>query len=490
MRTFIRKHRGAIFVVLLGVGVLLRFLAAASGFTYDMESYEIVARAVIEHKTVYAETTRYNYGPLWFYVLAGLYKVSLLFPDAFFAFRYLVVGVLSAVDIGLFVLFSKMFSPAIALLYYFNPLSIITTGYYSQFDNAALLLGWISVWYISKKQKTFGLVLLGVSLILKHVFFFFPVWLALREITWKERVRTVGIPVLIFLASFIPFLRDGFQGIKENVFLYASFANAPLWHVLVPDGLTRIISPGFLFLTALTVGAILFRKTPLAVSMAWYGMVLVAFAPAISEQYFVLVLPLIALVPNIFFVTFLFAQTAFAVIMMLGGEVYIPGLEMRVDRQVFGMSAQVTLLLAGIAWALLGNGMRKLSGKYWAYILAVVLILLMLGVWIPAYKEDRIIYSIEQAIVQGDYETANRAYSETQVNPPFAGSRFWNKLTKSRYYVEYYRNFIKTRDLYQANPNTEEWKHIQQYLKKMPPNFMYQKEVEQMQKDAKLHITK
>ena len=60
----------------MAVAVLARVGLSQVGLNFDFESYEIVADIVRQGKTVYAETGRYNYGPLWFYVLAGLKALS------------------------------------------------------------------------------------------------------------------------------------------------------------------------------------------------------------------------------------------------------------------------------------------------------------------------------------------------------------------------------------------------------------------------------
>ena len=59
-------------VLIFSFGLLLRILMAILGHNFDLESYEIVADIILEGKSVYANTTRYNYGPIWAYILAAL----------------------------------------------------------------------------------------------------------------------------------------------------------------------------------------------------------------------------------------------------------------------------------------------------------------------------------------------------------------------------------------------------------------------------------
>ncbi len=486
MKRFIKLHQGSLTIAVLGLGLFLRLLVAASGFTYDMESYEIVGRAVLEGKNVYAETTRYNYGPVWFFLVGFLYKISLLFEQSFFIFRYMVAFFLAVIDVALFFVLASLFSRRIAYLYYFNPLSILITGFYSQFDNVALLIGFIALgrmvkgMNVKKEADGVALLLLGLSLTVKHILFMFPFWLFLRQKTWRNRLMVLTVPIGIFLASFLPYMRDGFQGIVDNVFLYRSFDNAPFWHAVVPDALKRFIDPSVLFLTALVVGGWVARKWPLAITLPWYGILLVLFSPAVSEQYFVIVLPFIALFPNIFFVAFTVVSTVFLIVTVSGGEMYAAPLGMRLDRQTLGFGLQTQLLLSGFLWTIVRRRIYSLDMRQWMITLSTLLLVLTATVWIPSAHEDMTVAKIEKALASGDYELANMLYNETQKNPPFAGSRFWNKLKKSRENVEFYRNFVKARDLYQRQPTSESRDVIREYLRKPPINFALMDEAEEM----------
>src|SRR5258708_36698521 len=70
------KKRAA-FTILLLSGIALRVYIATFGHNSDLESYEIVADLVARGKSVYANTTRYNYGPIWFCFLWGLKSIQI-----------------------------------------------------------------------------------------------------------------------------------------------------------------------------------------------------------------------------------------------------------------------------------------------------------------------------------------------------------------------------------------------------------------------------
>lgn len=474
-------------LALLFVGVAVRFWAAGWGYTYDMESYEIVAKIVLSGGNVYAETTRYNYGPAWFLLLSMLYHVAQWFSDPFMVFRYSIVALLSGVDIALFFFLKRQFSLIAGLLYFLNPISIVVTGFYSQFDAIPLLLGFYSMALYGKdgplirtKQKILGLFLLGLSLIFKHVFFIFPIWIAVRQRPFIDKIIALCLPVGIFFLSFLPFIKDGFLGIVNNVFLYLSFHNSPLWHIFMPDSLKLYINEYVFFLLPLVAGAFIFRKKHAVDALMHYGMILVIFSLAISEQYFIYVLPFISVYFNSFFLLFTFVETLFMTLVVAGGEWFISSLRVFVDRQVFGFSYQVGILTVGFVYAHIAKQLRNFGSRQW-----IMLILgahaVFLGFWIlPDTLENKKVGHIETAIREGDYEKANSLYSVIEQHPPFAGSRFWNKLKKSRYYIEYYRSFRRAKDIFGMDLTAEKKGIIRAHLVGMPQGFPYREEVDQM----------
>ena len=89
-------------VLLFGIG--LRFSLVNLGHNFDFDSYLIVAKIVDSGENVYASTGRYNYGPVWFYILHLIYEITLK-NDV--AFRFLLVVFLSSVDLAIFAILSS-----------------------------------------------------------------------------------------------------------------------------------------------------------------------------------------------------------------------------------------------------------------------------------------------------------------------------------------------------------------------------------------------
>jgi hypothetical protein len=218
------------FSVVVSAGILLRLWAASSGENYDMESWWIASQALLDGKSIYASTHRYNYGPIWGYVLAGLrHLAQALGDDSMRTLHILVTITLSISDLAL-ALIAGCGSFFRFLLIFLNPISIITTGYHVQFDNLAILIA-LAAWRLFQRSQTpasfvlAGLVL-GSSLCVKHIFSIFLVWLPFL-VGYKQLSQRLlyGITALtLFGASFLPWVHDSisWQGIVRNVFQYTS----------------------------------------------------------------------------------------------------------------------------------------------------------------------------------------------------------------------------------------------------------------------------
>ena len=98
------KHFTPLVIVVLLVGLLLRLVLPFRGFNYDIESWKIAADIMAHGGNVYAETGRYNYGPIWFHILHLLDAIPGTGFGQFFAFRYKVAVFLTCVDVAIFVI--------------------------------------------------------------------------------------------------------------------------------------------------------------------------------------------------------------------------------------------------------------------------------------------------------------------------------------------------------------------------------------------------
>jgi hypothetical protein len=297
-------------VVVLGIG--LRLVAATRGHNYDVDSFLIVVDIVKHGGNVYAETARYNYGPVWSNIISILYNVASVFQNnQDLIFRYILAGFLSFVDMGIFFILWKKIGRVAAYLFFLNPISIIITGYHSQFDNLAILLGLLAVTILGddfekslNSRKLIGLLVLGFSLMTKHILFAFPFWLAVKQKGLLNKVVVIIVPTLVFIMGFIPYWNGGQQGIIQNVLMYKSFNNQYFFRLFAPEVLNYVINAYLTWLILLGVFAVAFRLRNTFDSFLLYTCVFVATSPAIANQYLAIPISFIAVNPNIFFLLY------------------------------------------------------------------------------------------------------------------------------------------------------------------------------------------
>jgi hypothetical protein len=282
------------------VALALRVIAMCWPPNYDYESWNIVADLVVGGKNVYASTDRYNYGPVWMGVVAMLKVASGVH------FRLAICLVLSAVDIGIAALLRRHAGLTAAVAFLFAPWSILITGHHGQFDNAAILMGLLSMIYVgtrtgfvekglaglSIRQTVIAAALLGLSLVVKHVLFLFPVWMAFRVPDVRRRALWLAVPFGIFVASFLPFWPEGHAGIIANVLHYPSDSDAPFLNVFGPAIIDTLLGckphtrvERYFFYIALMFAGALLRRRSLLELLAFYTACLVIFSSGVWNHY-------------------------------------------------------------------------------------------------------------------------------------------------------------------------------------------------------------
>jgi hypothetical protein len=313
-------------VVILG-GVGARLWVAHRGHNYDFDSFWIVANIVDRGGNVYASTSRYNYGPIWFHVLHFLFQVA---AKNVVAFRYFLVVFLSFVDLAIFVILYHRFNRSVASVFFLNPITIMITGYHNQFDNLALLIGMFAVILMGEanfdksltKRKLLGILMLGLSLVTKHLLFAFPLWLAVKHKGLFQKIVILGVPPLIFALSFVPYWPAGAPGILRNVFLYKSFNNAYFYRLFVPQGVQAFFTSTMVWIALLIIFAILFQPVKSFDSLLLYTCILVATSPALTNQYLAIVVPFVAANLNPFTLSYSLAGTYFLLTDSNGLHIY------------------------------------------------------------------------------------------------------------------------------------------------------------------------
>lgn len=360
-----RRHTVGWLLVAAAIGVVARFAAATQGHNYDVESYWIVSGIVDAGGNVYGETHRYNYGPAWFLILGALRQVADLFGDPFAAQRYLVVGLLTAVDLTIAWMLLRRFGPWTAVLYGLNPVVVLITGYHSQFDNLAIAVGLGGMLLLERTDGSAdaragrwwwaaGVAVLGLSLVVKHILVVLPLWLAMHQPTLVRSVAMAVVPPAILVASFLPFVADGGAGIVANVIEYRSAENAPFHTWLVPRLVQRHVDEVMLFGGMLLVLGWLWRHRPPVERLLLYTVAVVVFSPGLYNQYLAIPAAAIAVFVNAVYVVYTGTATLYLVadgsnLGNLTVRELLPGFLVRAEMDDLPYAYLITLLAIGLA---------------------------------------------------------------------------------------------------------------------------------------------
>lgn len=330
-----------IILVALFIGITGRIVFSTFGYNYDVESYKIVGEIVDNGGNVYVETYRYNYGPVWSLVLGALHQEGMDIHD----FHLRIVLFLTFVDICIAFLLFRHFGKLAAIIFFSNPISIFITGFHSQFDNFAILVALLAVIIYgsaTKKRKIGALLLLGLSLSIKHIYFLFPLWLFFKEKRLFWKILVIAIPFTFFLSSFLPYWASGSEEILNNVFRYQSQGNAPFFNFVLPRFISLFLNSFIFFLMALTVSAIIFRKSNIKHSFLLYTLLVVIFSSAIANQY--LAIPIIFL--SVFPSSIFYLYTILGFVQILSNEA---GLKMSTELlRISSYNILILLLFVGM----------------------------------------------------------------------------------------------------------------------------------------------
>jgi len=205
-----------VFIVSCVVTFLIRVYLAHFGYNFDLDSFRIVADLMQQGKNVYINTDRYNYAPVWMWILYFIKLVS------FSHFRYAVAAFISLVDVAIAIVLYKRGNKLASLLILYSPVCAIISGYHNQFDNLAILIGLLAVRYaetrknyapkglsgLSMKEIVIFALLLGISISTKHVLIFFPFWfLFMSGLKFQQRLVLVFLPIVLFFRILPPLFK-------------------------------------------------------------------------------------------------------------------------------------------------------------------------------------------------------------------------------------------------------------------------------------------
>jgi hypothetical protein len=288
---------------------------AGLGHNFDVESWKLFADLVLAGDNVYAETYRNPYGPLWAYACAGLrlVQIHILGSDSLAVFHRLLALLLAAADVAIGYLLARRHSLGAGIFFLLNPVSLLITGFHTQFGNLAVLFALVAAIVLDSLRQGYFLaqrlgawILLGVSLATKHILVFLPLWFLLRGGQTRRDRLWCFLPFLVFGLSFLPFVLDerGLEGVIEHVFLYESFHLEGLFPrtlgLAIPAavfdtllGWVPVFSGvKFLWLLAMVAVGIVSRERTHEEQVFLYLVAMLVFSTAMADQY--LAIPLAA----------------------------------------------------------------------------------------------------------------------------------------------------------------------------------------------------
>lgn len=265
-----------LFVAALALRIVL--LATHHG-NPDSASFQYAAQRGSAH--LYNGETLFNYSPGWAYVLYGIEGFGHL---ADLPFHYALGLLYLAADIVTTLLIGRQGGLRGAMLFFLNPVSILASSYYLQFDGLSILclLAAIQASRLPRKAMlAWSVGFLSLSLLIKHITWFHPL-LFIRE--RRRGLIQMLIPMsayAIFALSFVPFWKF-WPGIKAQVLDYRSVSEDYGVSVLGLSFETRQT----IFVAVLLTTVWLLRAVPLQQAALITFLVVLLFIPGVWEYYF------------------------------------------------------------------------------------------------------------------------------------------------------------------------------------------------------------
>jgi hypothetical protein len=321
---------------LLCLGLVARLLFAwldlKTYAAFDLESYQIVQGIVRHGGNVYAETARYNYSPLWSWILGALDFVQrgLGLPAHLVVCSFLTgVDAVSCWLLARLATLHGLSARSAVLAFWLNPVSSLLTSLHGQFDSLAILFLLACLWVqASGRGRAWAWAAASAAIMVKQIVLFAPLYVLLRAFPNRFwRLVAWGTCALPFFLSLAPYWAGAAKGITYHVLLYSSQPELyglttffPISRSRDPMALLHVLR-GVLFL-ALVGGAMLLPRRADALRAALLApLVFLAFTPGFAMQYLILPVALGALRADKFFG----AYTAIASFTLLGAYQLIPG---------------------------------------------------------------------------------------------------------------------------------------------------------------------
>jgi len=275
--------------------------------------------AILNGDNPYA-TYRYNYAPTSAYLISsirwlqetlwptvgphiteGLLKESSALPFHLFMCLFL-----CCID-GAIAYLLKHFNPIAAIIFLLHPAIILLTGFHSQIENLGILFLLLSIFELKNKKRFYlATIWMILSLQMKHLAIFFPIWMLFRsELNIRQKGLYLSLPLGIFFLSFQPFLLDPVarEALNSLTFRHSSFHLSAFWPTffdafipvsgieMIGDKLGLQNSFKLTFFSIVLLAGYYLRNIPLQYLPILYCAIFTTFASGIADQY--LMIPMV-----------------------------------------------------------------------------------------------------------------------------------------------------------------------------------------------------
>ena len=235
MRSGIGRYKA--FIAVLFLALLIRLLLAwtVPGASYDIESYQIQAQAVLKDENVYSVTFRYPYPPLWMYWPAFALRLAEITHQSF---NFWVKLLPIVADIGIGWLLWKWPRPSTpslrrAALYWFNPVVLMISAMHGQFDALVILMVVLASRLWLDRRLGLAALSLGVGIALKG----FPLLLLpaflLGLASWSQAAVFVLIAGGVLVVVSLPYMAQSGPRLLQIFLSYNSTADHSYSYLLL-----------------------------------------------------------------------------------------------------------------------------------------------------------------------------------------------------------------------------------------------------------------
>ena len=329
-------RRTVTFAALVLAAAAARFvLAWTAPPSVDLQSYGIVAGVLRQGQPLYESTQRYNYLPVWSWIVEGLDRTAEKTGLSFVGLtRSLLAGVDLACAAFLYRLARRVggLKPrTAAALWLWNPVGIWVSSVQGQFDNLSVFFLLLALLAVSTRGAA---PLLLLSIAVKQV-------TAVHPLLWLRR-RADTVPVLAVYAGaaalLLPYASQ-WRAIRDHVLLYRAVPRSYGFSEFVLYDQRWAPAVGLVALLAACAAAWMLRFHEPARASLFVFLVLLFFAPGLGSQYFVWPLVLGALFGGVGYAL----TTAAALTWTLGSHFAVPG-----SGRFFGHLAWLSVAFWGV----------------------------------------------------------------------------------------------------------------------------------------------